>query len=99
MLIKLGAGGVNITPLHIKMRVVLREVERLFPTEPVITETWGGTHSNGSFHAFGQALDFRLPSKSKEENVAIVVTLKDRLGDEFDIVLHDTHIHIEYDPN
>ena len=95
MLIKLGCGGVDISTLHPKMRIVLRAVEQVWsPEEPIITSTWEGTHSSASFHYFKRALDFRL-ARTMQDKVDL---LRSKLGKDYDIVLEHTHIHIEYDP-
>jgi len=95
MLIKLGCGGVDISSLHPKMRKVLSVIEQVWaPEEPVITSTWEGAHSTGSFHYFKQALDFRL-AKVMQDKIDL---LRQKLGKDYDIILEYTHIHIEYDP-
>jgi len=95
MLIKLGCGGVDLSCLHESMRLVLKAVDSVFPNEPVITSTWEGTHSTGSFHYWLRALDFRKPPMNLED---CVNQLKSELGKDFDVVLESDHIHIEYDP-
>jgi len=102
MLIHISAGGVNLTSLHPSMRKVFKATTKVWNNEsygePVITETWGGRHSAGSFHPFGRALDFRLPVKNKVILKSLVKELRTKLGEDYDVVLESTHIHIEYDP-
>ncbi len=89
------------------MRIVLVEVERIwnkYEEEAVITagnEVFEGLsfiHSLGSLHPFGQALDFRTRYFDKETVKAIAFELRNVLGRDYDIVIHDSHVHIEYDP-
>jgi hypothetical protein len=93
MLVKLGVYGLD--KLHISMRLVLKYVAEVWGNEePVITSCAEGTHGSGSFHYFHKALDFRIPknvlNKAKE--------LKEMLGEDYDIVLEDTHVHVEFHP-
>lgn len=95
ILIKIGCGGVCLDKLHPAMRLVLREVDLIWKEDPVITSTWDGVHSSGSFHYFCMALDFRLP---KEKPLQKVEELKEKLGSDYDVVLENDHVHVEYDP-
>jgi hypothetical protein len=96
MLIKLGCGGVCLDQLHPRMTIVLRVVTTIWDMEePVITSTWDGTHSPGSLHPLARALDFRKPSTNV---TAKVQELRSTLGKDYDVVLEDTHVHVEYDP-
>ena len=100
--------SVNLEGLHISMRKVLHVVEqvyRRFGQEPVITagrEVVNGKgefiHSAGSFHNFGRALDFRTYYFDPSDVPVIVEELKNVLGDDYDIVMESSHLHIEYDP-
>ena len=60
-----------------------------------ITSCTDGDHKPGSLHHTGRAVDLRLPTLGVEQ---IVQQLKNRLGDEYDVVLEKDHIHLEYDP-
>ena len=65
----------------------------------ILTSVTEGTHSRGSRHYVGCAFDCRihhLPPDGTAE--AITEQLSRALGDQFDVVLEDTHLHIEYDP-
>ena len=67
-------------------------------SELVITSGTDGRHSEDSKHHCGDAIDLRrwtLPDDKVNEAVRL---LKHRLGDAYDVVLEDTHIHVEYDP-
>jgi len=64
----------------------------------VITAIKNGKHSKTSLHHSGNAGDLRsryfdLPTKAK-----VAKELRTRLGKHFDVVVHSTHIHIEYQP-
>ncbi len=54
-------------------------------------------HSAGSMHYYGCAFDARHYYFPEEEREQVCQDLRDRLPPIFDVVLHSTHIHIEYD--
>lgn len=64
----------------------------------VITSLGEGTHLPNSLHYKGAAFDCR----SRHVKVAVLPTLlrelKTRLGVDWDIVLEEDHVHVEYDP-
>ena len=65
--------------------------------ETVVTSGTEGTHSPGSLHYVGLAVDLRLPlDRNKSE--AIRRELAERLGADFDVVLEADHLHVEVDP-
>jgi len=94
MLIKEGVLGMG--RLHTSMRKVKKVVTKVWqPEEPIITSAMEGNHSAGSFHYIGRALDFRIPSTMFSHRMK---TLREKLGENYDVVVEQTHIHIEYDP-
>lgn len=97
--------GVIMAGLDINMRPVLLHAEDIwdrFGEELVVTGALDGTHSAGSLHYYGRALDFRTRYFGKEEALAVANTLRDTLDqlypDTYDVIAHGTHIHVEYDP-
>lgn len=70
--------------------------------EVVITSACDGTHSAGSLHYEGKALDLRCSVAwgfSTADCQAIEAMMAERLGTGYDVVLESTHLHVEYDPN
>jgi hypothetical protein len=65
---------------------------------PTITSALDGTHSANSLHYKGRALDFRTRDLSEAEKQQVFERMKAQLGLDYDVVLEDTHLHIEYDP-
>ena len=99
MLIKL---GVDISRLDHSIRSKLGVIEKIldplpYGDEAVITSTYEGTHSSGSLHYQNKAVDFRRSSSATLSQGAVIM-LKTALGPDYDVVLEDTHIHVEYDP-
>ncbi len=96
MLIKIGCGGVCLGNLHPMMQPVLKAVSEIWVDEVVITETWGGTHLDYSWHPLCRALDFRLPKSNVQLKVEAA---RRRLGRNYDVVLEGDHVHIEFEEN
>ncbi len=99
--------GISLVGLHKHMRSVMIVVEGVWKKhgqEAVITagtEAFKGInliHSTNSLHPFGRALDFRHRYFSQDERAIIVGEVRKLLGKDYDVVLHRTHIHIEFDP-
>jgi hypothetical protein len=68
--------------------------------EIFITAILDGEHMEGSKHYDGDAFDIRIlyGMYTKAQVQDLVQNLRDNLGKDYDVVLHKTHIHIEYDP-
>lgn len=94
--------GVELKGLLPGMRPVLVESDRIWKALGIadgvtITETLGGLHSPGSFHYYGGALDLRSRYFSATQKATAVADLKRSLPG-FDVIAHDTHIHVEPGP-
>ncbi|MEQ8504574.1 MAG: hypothetical protein RIB80_04560 [Rhodospirillales bacterium] len=63
-----------------------------------VTSVTEGKHSRGSLHYQGAAFDLRTRDMTFEQKHAAVQGLADALGDDFDVVVEKTHLHIEYQP-
>lgn len=101
--------GVSIEGLDIRMRPVLIAAERIWidhVNECVITAGTKFTYDNGKFihsveslHPFGLALDLRTRYfEGYGEIEEVAEKLRKELGPEFDVVIEDDHIHVEFDP-
>jgi len=62
----------------------------------VITSANDGRHMDGSLHYDDQALDLRVWALPNPAGTAR--ELQKRLGEDFDVVFEETHIHAERDP-
>lgn len=95
MLIK---AGVDISRLKREIRKALPVVDSVyasFDEEMVVTSTYEGNHGAGSLHYADEAFDTR---KSLAFYQRIKMEIKKRLGNDYDVVIEQDHIHIEYDP-
>ena len=94
--------GVSLVGLNIKMRPALIEADRIWKDhgqELVVTCGPGGTHSAGSLHYYGHAVDFRTRYFNSSETRQVTARLREKLlmyDMLFQVILHSTHIHVEY---
>jgi hypothetical protein len=92
--------GVILAGLKIEMRPVLILAEKIWEKygQP-LTVTCGldGEHSAGSLHYYGFAVDLRIRDFSEGQRQSAWANLKSKLGIAYDVVLHKTHIHVEFD--
>ncbi len=81
---------------------VVDSIYGLHGEHATVTSANDSTHSAGSLHYSGCALDFRTHD-FEGDRAALVLELRDALGSEFDVVLESAgtdneHIHVEWDP-
>jgi len=88
--------------LKLPMREVLISADKVwrdFGQELVITGALDGTHSAGSLHYYGFALDLRTRYFHDDvEKKMVKKEIQSLLGSDYDVVLHKSHIHVEFDP-
>lgn len=92
--------GVIIAGLKLEMRKVLVNADKVWKAhgqELVITSGMDGVHSPGSLHPYGYALDLRTRYFDSAEHKSIAAELRAELGNKYNVVVHSTHIHTEYD--
>ena len=80
--------------------VVAESVYRDHGLDCIITSVCEGEHSPNSLHYQGLAVDFRtrhIPSPAMKRQICDLIA--EALGDEYDVLLEATHIHVEYDPH
>ena len=93
--------GVHIPGLQIQMKPVLSFAEKIWRElgqELVITSALDGTHSAGSLHYYGFAVDLRSRYFTPQQKEQARKALSKALGKDYDVISHSTHIHVEYDP-
>jgi len=95
MLIK---AGVDISRLRPEIRKKLPGIAGLVwyctKEEIIVTSTYEGSHSEGSLHYANLAVDIRR----KAQDETVYWRIKEYLGGDYDVVLEDDHLHVEYDP-
>lgn len=93
--------GANIQGLHIRMRPVLKAADKIWDDlgeELVITAGLDGEHSAGSLHYYGRAVDMRTRYFDEYDKEEAANLLRRDLGEDYDVIEHTTHIHVEFDP-
>jgi len=94
---------VNIWGLRIQMQPVLKWADKIWPDhghELVVTSGRDGMHSAGSLHYYGYAVDLRASEGwgyTPNEIIQIADGLRNALGEGYQVIVHSTHIHVEYD--
>lgn len=95
--------GVKLSKFSTQILLAIVVAERVYEKigyEMTVTSIADGTHSAGSLHYGGNAVDLRVRHLPRPMWDDVTITLRDRLGPEYDVVLElePPHIHVEYDP-
>ncbi len=83
------------------MRPVLTAADQLWHEageELVVTAGLDGTHSAGSLHYYGYAVDLRTRYFDRPTIDDIADEMRLALGHNYDVIVHGSHMHVEYDP-
>ena len=95
---KAGVKISGIKPEMLFAHCMIKSVFSNYGYDSIITSALDGTHSRGSLHYVGFALDYRIRHLESGAAEMIVNDIKQALTDEFDVVLEPTHIHVEFQP-
>ena len=93
--------SVNIWGLQRCMQPVLKYAGSFWQNRDVdliVTSARDGLHSPGSLHYCGHAVDLRTRDFKPGDVWEVAELMSQSLGDDYDVVVHDTHMHVEYDP-
>ena len=63
-----------------------------------ITSIVDGKHSRTSLHYAGAAVDLRTRHMTEAHKAQAASLIASRLTEDFDVVLEETHIHMEFQP-
>jgi hypothetical protein len=91
--------GVRLQGLQPQMVVALLAAYHIWEQHGdllTVTSCVDGKHSHTSLHYAGCALDFRTRDIKDQE--IKTMALKAALGNDFDVLDEDDHIHVEYQP-
>lgn len=90
---------VVVTPIIERAITIVDAVSiALTKKEIVITSVLDGVHSEKSLHYKGLAFDMRTFIYKSDEIEKLMAMVKYMLGPNYDVVLEDDHIHVEFDP-
>ena len=95
MRLKEGVRVAGVRPEIVLAMQVAEVVYQEHQSELVITSVTEGTHSPTSLHYSGAAFDCRIWNVNPR---AVRDSLADRLGEDYDVVLERTHLHVEFQP-
>ena len=101
-MIKVKDQTVNVYGLRPEMLKILGIVWKIgteingFNCQIVITSAKDGQHMTGSKHYSGNAIGIR--SRDMRNKIGFTRRLKQEIGKDYDVIIEDTHIHIEFDP-
>ena len=94
--------GVDLRGIHPQIAVAYCIASAIYRDKAgipcVITSASDGKHGPNSLHYKGLALDLRTSSLKPEQQSSVHLALQAALGSQFDVVLEDDHIHLEFDP-
>lgn len=94
--------GVKIRALQPELVLAAQIVASIYTqydnAECVITSVRDGIHNTRSLHYVGYAIDFRTRHIPEGWREKLYRDIQRALGEEFDVVLEKTHIHVEFDP-
>ncbi len=91
--------GVDVRGLHPLMWKMIYDIKPFYDElglDLVITAGLDGKHKVGSKHYSALAVDIR--TRTLNDPRSMFVRIKSVLHAAFDVVLHRTHMHIEFDP-
>lgn len=78
--------------------LMMMAVSEVLGDKAVITSGIDGKHMLGSKHFVGHALDFRTRDLSPASLDLVAKAIKERLSVDFDVILEENHLHVEWDP-
>lgn len=92
--------GVKVYGVRPELLLAIMVAEKVYEKnslEFTITSINDGKHSRNSLHPFGFAFDLRTRHIAPDRQHMIRDEIANSLTDEYDVVLEDDHIHLEYD--
>jgi hypothetical protein len=88
----------NLTPQMLLGVLIVRDRYRAMGYECNITAGRDGKHKKNSLHYSGNAIDFRIRDVPQQIRTDLSSRIRRSLGQDFQVVLHNTHLHVEYQP-
>lgn len=96
MLMKDSVRLLGIRPELVVAIMIAASVYDMYEESFVVTSVVDGKHMRASLHYVGAAFDIRLPESRTSDFIR--QALAGALGHAFDVVLEETHIHVEWQP-
>jgi phospholipase C len=98
MILKPGVKIANLKPQLLIAIIIADNVYSAHKQELVITSVDDSKHGSTTLHGSGNAFDCRTSYFTKAEQMTVHSEIKNKCGDNFDVILELDHIHIEHDP-
>lgn len=95
MLLESGVSIAGIQPELVLSLIIADAIFTRHGHPMVLTSVVDGEHMHGSLHYVGAAADARRPDAGAE---SLTTTLARELGENYDVILEDDHIHWEFQP-
>lgn len=94
--------GVSIIGLDPKLMMALIIADQVYNDhgieDCVLTSGTDSKHSDHSHHYKGLAIDIRTSNVEVAMRAPIVAVIQKHLGNEYQVILENDHIHVEFDP-
>jgi len=89
---------IGLKPEILDAKPIIAQVYQEFHRPVIWTAGVNGSHSRNSIHYMGLALDvWTSPDWSDGKDITGIIRV--RLGERYDVVYENDHIHIEYQPH
>jgi len=88
----------GIKPETIVGMIIVDQVYQRYGERCQFTSIADGQHARSSLHYVGFAFDVRTISINPDNMQTIVLEIEKCLNGEWDVVLEDDHLHVEYQP-
>lgn len=97
--LKKGISLLGLTTQALLAITIVESVYKKHGNDLTITSVSDGKHSSTySLHYSGNAFDCRIWGISSEDLIKIRDEIKSALGDDFVVLIEETHIHVAYKP-
>jgi len=94
--------GVRLSPgMHPALLIAVLNWHTIcerYKVQCVITSGSEGTHTSGSKHYNGRALDFRTRCMTPARRKKAETAMRSALGQEFVVLLESDHLHVQWEP-
>lgn len=95
--VKSGA-TVSVRPEIISARNIIAGIWRQYGYTLTVTSGTDSVHSSNSLHYQGLAEDYRTSGIPTTTLNSMLVQVRLKLGNRYDVILESDHLHVEYDP-
>ena len=95
-MIKPGVKANGLKPEMVLAYAIAKSILEAHGQPAVITSLCDGRHSRQSRHYIGMAMDLRTRDLEANDKRKVADLIADALGDEYFVLLEDTHLHLQF---